>query len=364
MANIQKRATAHGTRYRVQIRLRGFPAETATFRRLSDAKEWAQKIEAAMREGRHFPERASRKRTLGDLVNRYTNRGAKGSGKTGGNTAYLKLSPKEQSKRITMLDWWVTALGDPTLDRLASPLITEWRDRLLEGDGPRGRPASGATANRYLAALSCACTFGRRLNWLRRNPVKDVERVGEGNGRVRFLNESERTRLIGACCDSNDRRLYALVVTAISTGARQGELLGLRWADVDVERGLAVFHQTKNRERRAVPVVGKAAEALSRLGKVRRVDTDLVFAGNRGQASFPQTAWKKALVAAEIEDFRFHDLRHTAASYLAMNGATLAEIAEVLGHKTLAMVKRYSHMTEQHTSKVVSRMNEAIFGES
>jgi len=65
---------------------------------------------------------------------------------------------------------------------------------------------------------------------------------------------------------------------------------------------------------------------------------------------------------AQIEDFRFHDLRHSAASYLAMNGATLAEIADVLGHKTLAMVKRYAHISEQHTSKVVARMNENIFG--
>ena len=67
---------------------------------------------------------------------------------------------------------------------------------------------------------------------------------------------------------------------------------------------------------------------------------------------------------AEIEDFRFHDLRHCAASYLAMNGATLAEIAAVLGHKTLAMVKRYSHISEQHTASVVTRMNEKIFGDS
>jgi integrase len=76
-----------------------------------------------------------------------------------------------------------------------------------------------------------------------------------------------------------------------------------------------------------------------------------------------RVSWEKALKTAEIEDFHFHDLRHSAASYLAMNGATLAEIAEILGHKTLQMVKRYSHLTEQHTSKVVERMNKQIFGE-
>ena len=75
-----------------------------------------------------------------------------------------------------------------------------------------------------------------------------------------------------------------------------------------------------------------------------------------------QTAWENALKRAEIEDFRFHDLRHSAASYLAMNGASIAEIAEVLGHKTLQMVKRYAHLSEAHTAKVVQSMNERIFG--
>ena len=107
-----------------------------------------------------------------------------------------------------------------------------------------------------------------------------------------------------------------------------------------------------------------AAELLRKRKKIRRADTDLVFVTPQGRkASFPQRAWDKALAEAEVEDFRFHDLRHSAASELAMSGATLAEIAEVLGHKTLAMVKRYSHLTEQHTSKVVARMNQRIFGD-
>ena len=93
----------------------------------------------------------------------------------------------------------------------------------------------------------------------------------------------------------------------------------------------------------------------------RRVDTGLVFPSEAGLPKFPQRQWEEALRAAQIEDFRFHDLRHSAASYLAMSGATLAEIAEVLGHKTLAMVKRYSHLTEQHTSMVVARMTAKFF---
>ncbi len=96
---------------------------------------------------------------------------------------------------------------------------------------------------------------------------------------------------------------------------------------------------------------------------MRRIDTRLLFPDESGKKPILIRApWKKVLREAGIEDFKFHDLRHSAASYLAMSGASLAEIAEVLGHKTLQMVKRYSHLSEQHTAGVVSKMNKKIFG--
>jgi integrase len=98
--------------------------------------------------------------------------------------------------------------------------------------------------------------------------------------------------------------------------------------------------------------------------KVQRLDTVLLFPSPSGKSPRDiRSAWKTALKRAGIIHFRFHDLRHTAASYLAMNGTSLMEIAEVLGHKTLAMVKRYAHLSEAHTRSVVERMNRAVFGE-
>jgi len=154
------------------------------------------------------------------------------------------------------------------------------------------------------------------------------------------------------------------VVLALSTGMRQGEILGLRWPAVDLTAGRITLHETKNDERRVVPLASKALELLKSHAKVRRLDTDLLFPG-KVKHSVPmdlRTPWETALKKAGIEDFHFHDLRHSCASYLAMNGASLAEIAEVLGHKTLAMVKRYAHLSEAHTAGVVSRMNAKIFG--
>jgi integrase len=129
-----------------------------------------------------------------------------------------------------------------------------------------------------------------------------------------------------------------------------------------MQRGTLVFHQTKNGERRSAPLVGHAAERMRAHAKVRRLDTDLVFPGSNRRPLEIAKMFREASARAGIRDFHFHDLRHAAASYLAMNGATLAEIAEVLGHKTLQMVKRYAHLTEGHTRDVVERMNNRIFG--
>jgi integrase len=98
--------------------------------------------------------------------------------------------------------------------------------------------------------------------------------------------------------------------------------------------------------------------------RVRRADTMLVFPGKTGRTPVRLcTAWETAVRRADLTDFTFHDLRHTFASYLAMQGASLRESADALGHKTLAMVMRYSYLTEAHTRSVVERMNRAVFGE-
>jgi integrase len=196
------------------------------------------------------------------------------------------------------------------------------------------------------------------------------EDTKDKNGKVI---EGERTRLLKACQQSDSEHLYTVIVLALSTGMRAQEILQLTWDRVDTERGRILLEETKNGERRVLPLVGKALELIKEKQQLReqaqaedsdKPQTQLLFPGKRkkDRPAYLRYAWEDALQAADIEDFKFHDLRHSAASYLLMNGASLAEIAEILGHKTLQMVKRYAHLSEVHTTGVVERMNKAVFG--
>ncbi|MDE3055602.1 MAG: site-specific integrase [Verrucomicrobiota bacterium] len=355
MATIQQRKSEDGKiSYRVQVRLRGHPPQTATFSRITDARRWAQQIESAIREGRHFKTAESKKHTLKELIERYIK-------------TVIPLKKKNGAKQRAQLLWWQEQLGAYLLSDVTPSLIAQYRDKLLDGITHRGTRRSPATAVRYLAALSHAFTMAcKEWGWIENSPMRKVTKPKESRGRVRFLDHAERSRLLEACRASKNSYLYTIVVLGISCGMRQSEIMHLSWPDVDLQKGRIVLHETKNGERRVVPLVGHALELLKEHESKRRVDTFLLFPAQKGQK--PQKpinirgAWEAALQKANIIDFRFHDLRHSCASYLAMNQASLAEIAEVLGHKTLQMVKRYAHLSEAHTSRVVESMNEKIFG--
>ena len=359
MATIQARTTAAGkTTYRVMIRLRGYPPQTATFERKTDARRWVQQTESAIREGRHFKSSEAKRRTLVELVDRYV------------RDVLPQKRPTTQAAQRYQFDWWKEQIGHLALADITPALIADYRDRLSNTKSHRGTKMSPAYVNRHLAALSHAFTVAvKEWGWTDENPLLKVTKPKEPRGRVRFLSDDapgpdgtlfpgERTRLLEACKASKSLDLYPAVVLALSTGARAQEILGLRWGQIDFHRRVAVLHETKNGERRVLPLAGRALDLLRERARVRRLDTDLVFPGrtNPRNPVDLRTPFETALKVAEIEDFRWHDLRHSCASYLAMNGASLAEIAEVLGHKTLAMVKRYAHLSEAHTASVVERM--------
>ena len=367
MASIQriKSPLTGAVSFRVQLRVKGRASESETFTNRKDAVAWAAGIETAIAEGRHFPHRKAQRTTLTSLVDRYR------------QAVLAEVKSSNRQTREQHLDWWARELGGLTLAELTPDRVAEARDKLTAETFTRGKPRtnrkgeeirpkefkrSGATVNRYLATLSHMFTIAQK-EWrlVDRNPVREISKRKEARGRSRFLSDAERDALLEACAKSDWPGLQALVLLALSTGARRGELIRLKWSDVslDPKSPRAIVHESKNGDPRTLPLVGKALEAVRDLKLQNSARSQFVFPAASGLDE-PYVAfdshWYQALEAAGIENFRFHDLRHSCASYLAAGGASLLEIADTLGHRTLAMVKRYSHLTQTHKVAAIEKM--------
>lgn len=366
MASIQRIVSSltREVSYRAQVRVKGHAPQGKTFPNKKEAQQWANSIEAAIRENRYFPHAKAARTLFADLVVRYRN-------------GVLKdMRPSSRVCREQHLVWWLERFASKTVGEITPDLIAEARDELAAGSFARGKERedkdtgeviqpkeykrSGATVNRYIATLSHLFTIAvKEWRLSDRNPVRDISKKKEARGRVRFLSDEERDALLAACKESEWPQLHALVLLAISTGARRGELIHLKWADIDLKKNRATVHETKNGEPRTLPLVGKALEAIRELKLQDSARSEYVFpqpSGFPGPYESFDAHWYAAMKAAGITNMRFHDLRHTTASYLAQQGASLIEIADTLGHKTLSMVKRYSHLAQSHKVSVIERM--------
>jgi integrase len=357
MATFEKRIGTSGTvTWRVRVRRTDGPWLTKSFKKKDDGKKWATSIEGKLDAGESVPNSEARKRTLSDAIDQYL--------RVTLPRAKHRKSADEQTRLLT---WWKEELGSRALVGLSPSVVAEARDKLAARHSRAGKPVTGSTVNRYLTALSAVLRVTvKEYGWLQKNPVPSVSRLEDSKGRERFLSESERAALLKACAASPLPTLLPMVQLALATGARKGELFALQWAGVDLDRRSVRFLDTKNGDSRTVPLAQTAVATLTawRTGKNASGET----AGSNVRlpvgAVFPTSvntfdkAWQAARSEAGIANFRFHDLRHSAASYLAMSGASLMDIAAILGHKTLAMVKRYSHLSEQHTTAAVDRMAE------
>lgn len=355
MATIEKRTSGTGaTSYRVKVRLRGEAPRSRTFKRLSDAKAWAAKAESDLGHGTYVPTTIDRRRTLADLIDKFL-------------TEHLptKANNRAADKVESHLAWWKDHAGYVTLDKLTPQTIAGFRSELAARRKRNGELLSGATVNRHLASLSAVCKWAwKELGWLQANPVLSVTKAGESTGIVRFLSDDERKALLIASKASSDPNIHTAIMLALATGARYSNIRFLTWADVDLTRWTLRFATTKNDEPRYVPVVGAAQGALR--AQFDRDPTGLGWVFKSSRDAVPadlHKPWAKVRDAAGLQNFRWHDLRHTTASYLTMNGASLAEVAEALGHRTLVMAKRYSHQSGEHVRSTMERMANKFLSE-
>jgi integrase len=343
----------------------GFPERSATFTTKRQAERWAKTIEAEMIEGRHFRSAEARRRNLGDAIDRYIRD---------------ELPKKADQTPKGQLLWWKARIGQVKLADITPALIVEYRDklasstyqrakpeakdtRLKKGEQPRRYPRKPATVNRYLANLSHVFTIARKeWHWASHNPVEDVSRFKEDE-RVRWLSEAERRALLAET--TKDSVLHIFVLLALSTACRAGELLKLEWRDVDLKTGHLLFRKTKNRKARTVWIHGEALAALEAHGKGRQL-SGCVFVNpggtrrKRGEGVYDYgEAFNAAVAVAGIKNFQFHDLRHTAATYLAQDGATEQQLRAIGGWKS-NVVNRYVHLAAEDAKAALAKLADKI----
>lgn len=336
MATLVRRVSADGAvTWQARIRIRGEHAQSRTFKRKTDATAWAVKVEADLQAGMAAPQRS---RTLADLIDRYLE--------------YLPTRRRKDTIRnvCKQLEWWREHFGCITLDRFRPDVVARGRTELAKRTTRAHAPISGPTINRYQAALSAACKYAvRELRWLPTNPCLSVTKAPESAGVVRFLSDDERHALFEACRADADPNILTAVTLALATGLRYSNIRYLQWADVDLTGRVLIVARTKNGEGRRVPLIASACDALRAQYERDPTGEGWVFKGHTDAVPAAlHWPWRRVRAAAGLDGFRFHDLRHTTASYLTQSGAGLAQVADALGHKTLAMARRYSHQSAEN----------------
>jgi integrase len=344
MASIEKRQTTGGPRYRVRVRRRGLRPVSRTFPTLTLARRWGISTEHAWLTTQDLPRPAAARYTLADLLVRYR------------RDVVPRLAPGTQRNRVIHVRWWQHELGYLRLADVTSGTLVECREQLAQ-------TRSAGTTNQYLSTLGHVLSVAlHQWQWLDENPMRRVQKLRLPPARTRYLSDPERQRLLEACRASTNRVLYLVVMLALNTGSRKMELLSLTWSDVDLRRRELTFRMTKSRRVRVVPLAQHVFDLLRDHTKVRRLDTQLVFPRPDGlQPVDIRYAWAIALQAAKVADFRWHDLRHTFASYTAMSGASVIDLQTLLGHTTPAMAARYTHLAQPHLARVVEQMSRTMF---
>lgn len=313
--------------------------ETTGSIKFRDAEALLIQRKQAIREGKHPYIKSIENNTFNNLV-----------------FEYLKWAERQRS--FTSKSYLIKSLsetfGNLPLRRFNTLLIEQYQtEKLQAGYKP-------ATVNRLLATIKHM--FTKAVDWNMTeeetlNRVRKVKLLPENNRRLRYLSKEECQALINAC----DSHVRPVVITALNTGMRKGEILSLEWEkNIDLKHGFILLDVTKNGERREIPINDTLRHTLQ--GLIRRLDIPYLFYDPVTGKPFKDVkrSFKSACRRAGIRDFRFHDLRHTFASHLVMAGIDITTIKELLGHKTLTMTLRYSHLAPSHKVKAVDVLDNTL----
>lgn len=322
-----------------------------SFENITKARNWVKRMECAILDGREVFDNKAQKRTLADLIEYYIK-------------VHLSKFPSRLKDQTYHLNWWNENYGRKRLTEITPALLTEAKETLLDGVTHRKINRSEATVNRYFSTLSKAFSLAsREWQWISENPFRRISKLKEGPGRNRFLSKNELQILLEKCKESKNPHLYGMVLIAASMGLRFGEIVNLRWRDIRDK--FITLEETKNGDIRILPMTEQLIAYFTNL-RGQKESNDYVFPSKdplkRHPASLIRKAFKRVLELSEIKNFTFHDLRHTAASHLGMNGATQGELMAILGHRSPTMTKRYAHYSSGHLATLLQKTSDNLIG--
>ncbi|MEN5105576.1 site-specific integrase [Brucella anthropi] len=334
MATTRKR----NGKYQVQVRREGSQSISKTFLKLDDAKTWARLMEVeADQIGLPVDPKILAKTKVRTILERYR------------DEVIVKKRGREIEtliiKAILRQSWC-----DRSLAQIDSATFSKYRDMRLQTVKP-------CTVKRELGILQHAFDIAVR-EWsvpLRANPLKPIAKPMVSNRRDRRLREGELDQLLKAAGKTRNPFLLPIVRFALETGMRRGEILALRFRDVDIECCMAIIRMSKNGHARTIPLSTLAVAIL---------ETSIAVMDDEAKASnehiFPITAlalrlaWDRLTKRAKIDDLHFHDLRHEAISRFFEKGLTVPEVASISGHRDIRMLLRYAHADK---GKLAEKLN-------
>ena len=332
MATIDPRLDKDGNRigWQARVRKRGYPAQTKTFRVKAEAVAWAKSVETEMERGAWRDRKDAENTTLKEALDRYAEE--------------VTTRKKEQKSELAKIRQWQSR-------PIASMFLSNVRGRevsevvkVMEEEGKGGN-----TIRLHLAVLSHLYTVAR-AEWGMEslaNPVELIRKPKLPTGRDRRLVGNEEERLLASCSASKNRYLKSVVMFALETGMRVDEIIEKTlWEHVDVRKRKVLLIDTKNGTDRSVPLSSIAVATLEALPSCAR--TGKVFATTYNAIHL---AYVRACKRAAITGLTFHDLRHEATSRLFEKGFNPMEVSAITGHKTLQMLKRYTHLRAEDLAK-------------
>ena len=322
MASIRK----HGNKWQARINRRGCTAIAKSFLNKTDAERWGRQAETLLDQGTFIDPAEAQRTTIAEIIERY--RLEVTPKKKGATQEHYRLNVIKRSRLACM-----------ALASARSTDIAKYRDE-------RSQAVSANTIKNELNTLSAIFEFAKgELGLVANNPVRSVKRPVSPRGRTRRLIPGEEESLFAACRSSRAWYLPHLVTLAIETGARLGELTQLSWENIDLTKAVAHLRDTKNGEDRAIPLSQAAIQSLKTMprginGRLIPASTDSV-----------KETFRSAVKRAGLIDFHFHDLRHEAISRFFELGLNAIEVASISGHKTLQMLKRYTHLRTEDLAR-------------